>query len=89
MSGGVIKAGKFEVWQECDANTLICTWVQKSETPRENDNVHLRKKIDMNLFLNLTFYLFIWICLVSYILFYIIKFYLINYCIYFILFLKK
>lgn len=36
MSGGVIKAGKFEVWQECDANTLICTWVQKSETTREN-----------------------------------------------------
>ncbi len=55
MSGGVIKAGKFEVWHECDANTLICTWVQKSETPRENDNVHLRKKknlkIDINLFL--------------------------------------
>ncbi len=36
----------------------------------------------MNLFIHLTFYLFIWICLVSYILFYIIKFYLINYCIY-------
>ncbi len=36
MSGGVIKAGKFEVWQECDANTLICTWVQKSETTWEN-----------------------------------------------------